>query len=919
MLRPLLLLTALILAAAGLDRIGALHPLERYLSELRFEAGRRAPSGEIVFVEIDAQSLKAIGQWPWPRSVHADLVDRLNELAVGEIAFDIDFSAHSDAGADRRFAASLQRSESTVVLAAFRQPATSGANSGFVLNRPLNMFLNSAWMADVSFALERDDRVWRGGFGHDHGSRNIPSMAAFLAGGSRPLGADFMIDFGIDADRIERVSAIDVLEGRADAAKLKARTVLIGASAQELRDLFHVPAHGVVPGGILQILAAESIAQDRMLRRTGAAPQLAALALVALVLLAAARSPLWIRLSALCSLAAAGELTAFLVQQSHPVIVATPLWLTGLGLFALFLAVEEFGLKRLLLLVAQLRTRNAETILGRVIGDSFAGILIVDRDETIMQASRSAAGILSLDADMRLQGRSIREILPPVMCRDTLRALSSRNTESRTGECELAVPGQSERILDYVVTASRLSELSERQREERQIACVTFKDVTRQRQAESRLRYLARFDPVTGALTRNALLQDMEKGECPQEGDRHVALFVVDLDRFEEIGATLGHQHADQLLEAVAGRLTEIAGPGNVAHLGGGRFAFHRTDDIETDATSRIAETAIRRLNETFDIDGNHLLVGVNIGTTIAISDAPDPAGLLRQAETALAHAKSSGVNRWQCFRSGMELEPIRRRMLELELRRAVRGRDLYLLYQPQVSILSGEVIGVEALLRWQHPHLGAISPCEFIPIAEACGLIEEIGRWTIRQACKDAAGWERPIRLAVNVSPKQFADPGLVPTVGRALETSGLAPSLLDLEVTESLFLHDCADLDLTIGKLHDLGVGLALDDFGTGYASLGYISRMPLTKIKIDKSFIDPLADEVKAQAIVRAISTLARELGLTIIAEGIETAAQVAPLREAGIEIVQGFYFHRPLPAAEIAALLATGNNVVRRIPA
>ncbi|MXN65608.1 EAL domain-containing protein [Stappia sp. GBMRC 2046] len=906
-LRSLAACVGLLAAVIWLEAAGFLRPLDAFLAENRFKYSSRAPSGDIAFIDIDARSLQEIGVWPWPRRFYADLIARLDKMQVAEIAFDIDFSTRSDPENDAVFAKSIADAGSTIVLAAFQQKASGNElDHALVFNRPIPELEEHAWLAEVNVSLEPDGRVWKGHFGRKIDGEPVPSMAAFLAGNSLSLGPDFTIDFGIDPAAIDRVSFVDVVGGKVPAVRLAGKRVVVGASALELRDLFPVPVHGILPGSLLQVLAAESISQQRTLHDTGLLPQLAALVLAAGLLLAIRRQPLRSRLSAIAILAIGIEAGAAALQRYYPFSVSTSAWLTGLGLLAFYLVFREFGIKRLRLLAAQLQTRNTRTVLNRVIEDNSAGILVVDRRETIITASNAAIGILAV-SDRKLSGKHIADALPEGLADAVRQCLRSPDAGSMSGEVTLQHPGGERRVLEYVATPSTLAEIADTRTQRNHIACLTFNDVTEKRLAEDRLKYLARFDPVSGAMTRSAFLEAVATSGRSPAGSPPLglALFAVELDGFETTGATLGHIYTDLLVAAAARRLKDNVPGGELSHLGAGTFALFAPSNDGAEAADRLAGEIIDCLSTIFDLKGNHVLVGANVGVTFSAADEADADVMLRQGQAALSKAKRAGINRWAKFKPGMEFEFIRRRMLELDLRRAIDREELSLVYQPQFALADGSLAGVEALMRWDHPHLGMIPPTEFIAIAEECGLVEEIGRWSIRRACEDAAGWSAPLRLAVNISPPQFQDPHLLREIRDTLARTGFPAERLDLEITESLFLESSRKLLQTMGELRDMGIGLVLDDFGTGYASLGYVARFPIAKIKIDKIFIDPITEDRKSAAIVRTIAELARELGMSTVAEGIETPEQRMAVEAAGVGIAQGYLFARPRPAREIAA--------------
>jgi predicted signal transduction protein with EAL and GGDEF domain len=374
------------------------------------------------------------------------------------------------------------------------------------------------------------------------------------------------------------------------------------------------------------------------------------------------------------------------------------------------------------------------------------------------------------------------------------------------------------------------------------------------------------------------------------------------------VNDTLGHPVGDKLLQAVADRLGScVRETDTVARLGGDEFAIVQVDIAGPEHAGELAARVVAALSRPYDIEGQQVIVGASVGIAVAPGDGSNWDTLLKNADMALYRAKSDGkgVHRW--FGPGMDARLQQRRRMELELRQALTNGELELFYQPLVSLASDRVSSFEALLRWRHPEHGLVSPGDFIPLAEETGLIVPIGEWVLRQACADASAWLGGIKIAVNVSAIQFRNSRLVEAVSDALAGSGLQAQRLELEVTESVLLHDGEATLATLHQLRRLGVRIALDDFGTGYTSLSYLRSFPFDKLKIDQSFVRDLAETTEAAAIVRAVTQLGTALGMSITAGGIETEEQLAYLRDEACTEGQGYLFSRPVPADAIPVLL------------
>ncbi|MDQ3772223.1 MAG: EAL domain-containing protein [Actinomycetota bacterium] len=445
-------------------------------------------------------------------------------------------------------------------------------------------------------------------------------------------------------------------------------------------------------------------------------------------------------------------------------------------------------------------------------------------------------------------------------------------------------------------------------------------DITDRKVLEEQLKHQAFHDPLTGLANRALFVDRVEHALARGERDgMRVAVLFVDLDDFKTINDSLGHNGGDEVLVAVAGRLRECLRPGDTfARFGGDEFAILVEDTSLSNATS-VAYRIVDALGEPFSIGGREVMIHASVGIEFAEAQGTRTDELLRNADVAMYVAKGKGKARYQLFEPSMHTAALRRLEIKADLRRAVEKDEFVLHYQPIVSLNGGALLGMEALVRWNHPERGLLPPLDFISVAEQTGLITPLGRWVLREACRQATKWplsNPSISLSVNVSTTQFQQPGLVEDVANALWDSGLDPSILTLEITESVLVHDT---DAVIEKLHrlkDFGVKVAIDDFGTGYSSLGYLKRFPIDILKIDKSFIDGVGNGAEEAAIAQAIIKLGESLGLEVVAEGIELPEQIDALQLLRCERGQGFFFSAPVDAETMGGLLANGSFPVGR---
>ncbi|WP_242186778.1 EAL domain-containing protein [Sphingomonas sp. CARO-RG-8B-R24-01] len=441
-------------------------------------------------------------------------------------------------------------------------------------------------------------------------------------------------------------------------------------------------------------------------------------------------------------------------------------------------------------------------------------------------------------------------------------------------------------------------------------------DLTERRRADAEITRLALFDSLTGLANRQRLRLSLDQMLAhPAAAQRMTSLFLLDLDRFKAVNDTLGHQMGDALLKQVAQRLQRTIGEaGLVGRLGGDEFQVILPGHAAREDLTDLARRVIFDLSQPYSIEGSAISIGCSIGVAIAPQDGADSETLVRNADLALYAAKGDGRGIHRFFRDELLVGAQSRKQLEDDLRQALVGDQFYLAYQPVVDTRSERIVGYEALLRWEHPTRGLVSPSEFVPVAEDCGLIESIGEWVLRTACIEAAGWPGDVRVAVNVSPIQFANTSLPSLVTSALAKSGIAPHRLELEITEGVFLNESAASEQMFKTLKGCGVRLALDDFGTGYSSLGYLKKAPFDKIKIDQSFVKgaTIAGNRNA-AIIRAIVSLAEALGMDTTAEGVENRDEITLIRALGCSHIQGYVYGKPARAADVLQQLAVGGGM------
>lgn len=546
------------------------------------------------------------------------------------------------------------------------------------------------------------------------------------------------------------------------------------------------------------------------------------------------------------------------------------------------------------------------------------GIMVQSRDGTILACNPSAERILRLSPGSAVGAKHLN--LCRIFAEDGSEIAIDQlpgNIAMRTGEPILNLTMGLETHDGTIVWISQ-NVLPIRQAGEQGVTSVlvSFTDVSEVKDAQQRLQFLASHDSLTGLPNRALLVERLTHALSLAQRRKHrIALLFLDLDRFKHVNDTVGHEAGDQLLQTVTARLSAcIRESDTLARLGGDEFVVLAEGFSDASYLTGLAERMLATISEPFYLRGYEYYLGVSIGISLHPDDGEDGNTLLRCADSAMYAAKEGGRNNYQFYTQELNARSQRRYHLEKNLRHALVSEQFVVFYQPKTDLKSGRIVGAEALLRWRHPENGLVSPVDFIPVAEETGLIVPIGRWVLEQACRQAAEWRKcfapDLRIAVNLSPRQFQDDGLVEAVRHILQQSGLPSHALELEITESLLIGDSDKLMPLFDALTGLGLVFSMDDFGTGYSSLSYLQRFPIANLKIDRSFIKGIPANHDSVALTQTIIAMANALALTVTAEGVEDEQQMRFLQEAGCHEMQGNYFSEPIAAEEFEFLLAAG---------
>jgi diguanylate cyclase (GGDEF)-like protein len=897
--------------------------LQNSLTEARAAASQRPASGKVVLLAIDKQSIDHIGQWPWPRSVHARIIDRLTEAGVSEMALDIDFSTASNPQDDKALAAALERAGGAVILAAFRQPESADAKPGELSpNLPISSLLQHAWPGSVNVLADEDGVVRRFPYGQTIGGEFVPSIPSLLAAAPGAEGDVIPIDFSISSAEVPVISVKSLLQGTVPAGTLNGKKVIVGATAMELRDSMAVPVHGIVTGSVLQMLAAETLLQHRIPVPTG---ELVTGALSLALLFVLAVLSIRLRLSwfliAMLMAAIGVEAAGFWLYDNHAIVAETvPVQMGFLCLAGAAIAVELDG-RRMRNAQAKVVIDNYRNVLGQVFEDSFDAVVVTSEDGVIEFASSQAKQLFAAEREDTMIGSDMAAALPEQIQRDAAAMLAAiadgGGAETGLRTCSIDVGTSDRRYIEYVVAPSQLRSEIDGLRKvaaERAAVCITARDVTDLHNKTRRLEFLALRDPLTGAMRREAFVEVLD--EALQRKDRNdeeqpVAVIAVSLIHFNVINDNFGRSLGDRVLTETANRLAYFAGNNmRVSRLDGCNFAiFMETKSADRSRIEAIADAMLGQVEQPLELDGHKIQLRLNLGLAGSWQVTKQAETLLSAAESALDIVRRGGAHNIGWFSSVLARDIARTRLVERHLWQALDRNELSIHFQPLISLSDKSVVGAEALLRWSSEALGNVSPAEFIPVAESSGAIHELGKFVLAEACKAARSWPSNLSVAVNVSPVQLDFSDMNKIINQVLGEAGLEANRLHVELTESSLLTNHEFVVHQIEALRSAGVKIALDDFGTGHSSFEYLARLPIDKIKIDQSFVRKMLKDTKSQPIIQAVLGLANGLKLETVCEGVESEEQAMLLRLAGCTQAQGYLYGKPMPAAEFTAFLRT----------
>lgn len=932
-----LLALTLLVIAFGAAHSGSLERLDRLLYDSYQQIFFREPAKDIVIVPIDEKSLDIIGRWPWSRSKHAALIERLTQANVKAIGYDVLFpdTNINDPKGDLAFARAME-SNGKVILPVLHEKRPSNRHMSII--QPLEMLSNAARkLAHIDSELDPDGLVRSVYLRAGLGNTEIPSFGLAVTelglGHSIDLPGvrnsqqthtlsknhwirdyQILIPFAGSPGHFDTVSFADVLTDDQVLGKLHDKYVLVGVTAQgygghlptpiskQSRAMPAVEFHANVVDTLLRKIAIEPLSSPWNILFT------LCLVLAPLALYPKLR-PRWALVSMLCMMITTFALSAIFLRYFHRWFAPTP------ALLAIILSFPLWSWLKLESIVRQLfLAKERAEVTVRSIAD---GVITTDNQGNIEYMNPVAESLTGFRLD-EAHGSSLDKIFKPI------------DEFSGRSQTKQFISGFSDQQIDL----PDRSTLIDRYGNEHAIRSVTgvirdrdgkadgmvlaISDVSETQKIHDHMVHQASHDELTQLPNRTLLMDRLHQAiPLARRNNKKIAVLFIDLDNFKNINDGLGHSSGDLLIKAVADRLKKNGREGDtIARLGGDEFVIILENIAFSEDVASIAGKILKTLSPPFWIGSQEAFISSSIGVSLYPKDGLNAETLMKNADTAMYRAKEHGKDNFQFFSKEMNSRITKRLEMEKHLRYALDKNELEVHYQPQIQLKSGQIVGVEALLRWHHEELGDIPPSQFIALAEDTGLIFPLGEWVIQTACQQASAWQQaglfPIQMAVNLSPRQFYNQNILQLLKQILTDTHLSPEFLKIEITEGLLMKDFDRTAASLRQFRDLGGKVSIDDFGTGYSSLSYLKHIPVDQLKIDRSFIWDLSNNANDAAITRAIITMAHGMRLDVVAEGVENKEQLDILTEQQCDEVQGYYFSVPLPASKMTELLLNNQE-------
>ncbi len=891
---------------------GWLVVFDRAIDDVNARLLRHGVSSDVVIVDIDAKSLRRLDAWPWPRDYHAQLLNQLRQAAPASVVFDIDFSSKSTKADDAALARALSAWDADkIVLVAFLQFADARRDM-VVANYPLREFRQHAELASINLFPATDGLVRTVSLRESDHPPGVLPLAAYLVD-DKHVDDSMIIDYSIDPASFMHVSYVDVLEGNYPQDLLRGKKIIVGATAIELRDQLAVPVYRVLPGPVVQALAYESL-RGSALRKPGAAVSVAVLLVLgaAVIVLIEKRDvalKLWMVAATMLLLFAVALVVRW---QGNVQLDVAPYMALAMLTYAVRQSVRldrqllSYMKQKLLLLDRQKK-------IDLINAHSAEGLVTVSRSGTILAANQAACTLFA-GTEPVLTGRMISEFIPALTLARSRPCLQGPDAAPDRFEAAGFRRGGERFYADISLRC-----LEAEQGDAASDVLVFIRDISPLKEQQALLDYQATHDPSTHLLNKTgftlAIDSDMARLSA---ADPHV-LMIMEIVSMAGVNHELGHAAGELFLKSVSGMLLD-----ECSRSSGLRVAARIATDelavwVECDEAGAhaLANTVLHLFSVPVHVSGLQVKVEMNIGAAVYPEHADDAAELLRLASVAKSGLDGESGT-YRMFSNALLAVAARRLTLASQLREAIAADGITVYYQPKKDMCSGQITSAEALVRWQHPELGFVPPDEFVRVAETSGVIRQLTEWVIRDVVRQHGVWQQQgidLRIAVNISSKLLKGAELSEILEQALLKNADLSSMLTLEITESAVMDNRGEaLDL-LHCLAGMGYRLSLDDFGTGHSSFSYLKDLPVHELKIDKSFVLGMDENPKDARIVASIVALAHNLGLQVVAEGIETQAVLDLLAQLGCEYGQGYFIGKPMPASAITEMLSKTVGVIR----
>jgi len=856
---------------------------------------------DVVVVEIDAYSLRKINNWPWKRSLHAQLLRTLKESGAEKVFFDIDFSSVSTVDEDKELAAAISSMPSGYVyLPVFWQHQSNQNQKVLILTKPIESLLKNTELASVNLRPD-DDGLVRRLLTEKVKVKNYPDMAYKLRGIEQLNEEKLIINYRIDLNSFKYFSYADILQGKTK-PDLKNKVVIVGASAIELGDQVPVPVHKSISGPVMQALIYESLDHKNRLKVVNST-----FYYVGLFLLAVLLGPIFNKAGWKSGLIIVGfsvvliySLSVIVLVKSNLVLpVATYIFLIVVQY--LFMQLVKLDVQAIKLLVQRIALSDKEIIIRNIMHASMDGIVTFDQKGNLKTANQGACELLGESAE-NLYQKSIFKYLP------FLKEIVEKDAgEARLRSEEKLQTSNGSMPLEYSLTSAQL--------EDDLIYTLYLRDISERFNYEQNLVYQATHDFNTGILNQVGL-NDYLSSEISEavDDDFALSLFIIDIHEFKEISNTLGPIQADSIVQHTAERLQESKlFKEGLARFGDDQFAVtvNNRDMVSEDETIKDLQALFER---PMPVGQMQLRLTIKIGSASYPQDATTAVDLIQRANIALTNAKENDLDSSK-YHDELDKYNIRKLFLQSDLKNAIENKELFLFYQPKLDLHSGRVTGVESLVRWKQPNYGVVQPDAFISVAEKTGLIKPLTLFTIENALYQRHKLLElgiDLSLAVNVSAVLVQDMAFVDDLKSVLKNYDFHRSWLEFEITESAIVSDLNRASEALSRFRDLGIKLSIDDFGTGYASLSYLKKLPVDQVKLDRLFIHELSQSEGDQIIVKSTIELCHALGLAVVAEGIENKQTFDMLKALNCDYIQGYYLSKPISESALITFINEYNG-------